>query len=221
VFSDLFSRRRKQESPKDTGAEAPVYPTKALPKFLAAVKAKESPVLLDLGPVIGTNLDFFGERLGCKILVEDVFKDVDRHAREGTLSQLAGLFEQRFPQDAESIDGIVCWDLFDYLDKKCAPALAVQLARLLRPEGVLLGFFATHEPKPDAPVGFTRYVVVSDTSLQYRPYEGPIPKQRTHQNRDIQRMFEPLRIAEQFLLKSNAREVMLRKPAPGSPDAGL
>ena len=31
-------------------------------------------------------------------------------------------------------------------------------------------------------------------------------------NRDIQRMFEPLRITEQFLLKSNLREVLFRKP---------
>jgi hypothetical protein len=32
-------------------------------------------------------------------------------------------------------------------------------------------------------------------------------------NRDIQRMFEPLRITEQFLLKSTMREVLFRKPA--------
>ncbi len=32
-------------------------------------------------------------------------------------------------------------------------------------------------------------------------------KQRPLQNRDIQRMFEPLRITEQFLLKTNMREV--------------
>ena len=36
-------------------------------------------------------------------------------------------------------------------------------------------------------------------------------------NRDIQRMFEELRIAEQFLLKSNLREVLFRKPAETVP----
>ena len=38
-------------------------------------------------------------------------------------------------------------------------------------------------------------------------------KQRPVLNRDIQRMFEPLRITEQFLLKTNLREVLFRKPA--------
>jgi hypothetical protein len=32
-------------------------------------------------------------------------------------------------------------------------------------------------------------------------------------NRDIQRLFEPLRIAENVLLKTNLREVLFRKPA--------
>ena len=32
-------------------------------------------------------------------------------------------------------------------------------------------------------------------------------------------MFEPLRITEQFLLKSHMREVLFRKPMPGDPPA--
>jgi hypothetical protein len=36
------------------------------------------------------------------------------------------------------------------------------------------------------------------------------PKQRPLPNRDIQRLFEPLRIVEQFLLKNNLREVLFR-----------
>jgi hypothetical protein len=39
------------------------------------------------------------------------------------------------------------------------------------------------------------------------------------QNRDIQRMFEALRVTEQFLLKNNLREVLLRKPADATPSA--
>jgi hypothetical protein len=32
-------------------------------------------------------------------------------------------------------------------------------------------------------------------------------------------MFEPLRVAEQFLLKTNQREVLFRKPAAPQPSA--
>ena len=43
-------------------------------------------------------------------------------------------------------------------------------------------------------------------------------KQRPLPNRDIQLLFEPLRIVEQFLLKTNLREVLFRKP-PETPGA--
>ena len=35
-----------------------------------------------------------------------------------------------------SVDGVLCWDVFDYLDKASAVKLAGQLTRLLKPEGV-------------------------------------------------------------------------------------
>ena len=76
----------------------PVFATKALRKFLTSLTSRESPVLLDLGPVVGSNVNFFGEQLGCKIFVEDIFADLDRHARDGKLEELPDFLKKRFPQ---------------------------------------------------------------------------------------------------------------------------
>jgi len=173
-------------------------------------------VLIDLGPVVGPNVNFFGEQLGCKIFVEDVSKDIDRHVREGHVADLTAFFKQRFPQADASVDGILCWDVFDYLDKNSARRLAEQLTRVLKPEGVLLAFFSTAQPQPGTRPEYTRHVVVSPTSLQHRVYPASRGRQRPLPNRDIQLMFEPLRIAEQFLLKTNLREVLFRK-RPATP----
>jgi methyltransferase family protein len=217
-LSDLFSRRRKEQADSDGGASgAPVLPTKVLARFVASLSARAQPVLLDLGPVVGANVSFFGEQLGCKIIVEDLSKDIDRHVREGKLEELPASLSKRFSQESGSIDGILCWDVFDYLDKASAKKLAEQLTRILKPEGVLLAFFVTAEPQPGARPEYTRHVVVNPTSLQHRPYAAARGKQRPLPNRDIQRMFEELRIAEQFLLKSNLREVLFRKPAETPP----
>ena len=40
-------------------AEDPVFATKALHKFLTCLTSRESPVLLDLGPVVGSNVSFW------------------------------------------------------------------------------------------------------------------------------------------------------------------
>ena len=218
ALSDLFSRKRKDEADAaDGGSDSPVYPTKALGKFLSSLNTKSQPLLLDLGPVVGTNVTFFGEELGCKILVENVFKDVDRHVTEGKLDELPAFLDTRFPQQDESVDGILCWDIFDYLDWKAAQVLARQLVRILRSDGAILAQFTTTQSKTPAPLTYTKYVVVDKQNLQYRSYAASRPKQRPLVNRDIQRMFEPLRITESFLLKNNLREVLFRKPAAPKP----
>jgi 2-polyprenyl-3-methyl-5-hydroxy-6-metoxy-1,4-benzoquinol methylase len=214
ALSDLFSRRRKNDPDAEPSAsDAPAHPTKALARFLANLGSRPQSDLLDLGPVVGPNVTFFGEQLGCKIFVEDLSKDIDRHVREEKVAELPAFLEQRFPQESGSFDGILCWDVFDYLDKTAAVPLARQLTRLLRPEGALLAFFSTAEPQPGTKASYTRHVVVDQTTLQHRPYPAARGKQRPLLNRDIQRMFEPLQISEQFLLKTNMREVLFRKPA--------
>ncbi len=203
----------------DAGAsKAPVHATKALARFLLGLKSRPGPSLLDLGPVVGPNVNFFGERLGCKIFVEDLSKDIDRHVTESKLKELPAFFAKRFPQEENSVDGILCWDVFDFLDKSAATSLAQQLTRILRPDGVLLAFFSATQPQPGVPPHYTRHVVVDQANLQYRPYPASRARQRPLENRDIQRMFEPLRITEQFLLKTNMREVLLRKPTGAALD---
>lgn len=214
ALSDLFSRRRKTDDPDtDTGpTDGPVYPTKALAKFLASLSNKPQPVILDLGPVVGQNVTFFGEQLGCKIFVENLYKDIERHIREQKLEELPAFVEKRFPQEDSSVDGVLCWDVLDYLERPAAQAVARQLARIVRPDGALLAQFIATQPATPQKPEYTRYVVIDQATLQYRPYPAARGKQRPLLNRDIEKMFEPLRVTEQFLLKNNLREVLFRKP---------
>jgi SAM-dependent methyltransferase len=218
ALSDLFSRLRKDEddADADAGADSPAQPTKALARFLAGLGNRQQPVLLDLGPVVGSNVTFFGEEVGCKILVEDLSKDIDRHVNQTKVEELPAFFDKRFPQESETIDGILCWDIFDYLERAAAERLARQLTRMLRPDGVLLAFFSTADPRSAIRPTYTKHVVIDRAHLQYRPYKAARAKQRPLLNRDIQRLLEPLRITESFLLKTNLREVLFRKPAAAS-----
>lgn len=213
AFSDLFGRRRRDGPEGATTPEGSAQPTRALVRFLAGLDVRAQALLLDLGPVVGSNVTFFGEELGCKIIVEDLAADIDRHVREDRLADLPAFLARRFPHESDTVDGILCWDLFDYLPRPAAHALAQQLVRLLRPEGVLLAFFGTAEPEAGSRPSYTKHVVLDRERLQHRPYAAARGKERPLQNRDIERMFAPLRVSEQFLLKTRLREVLLRKPA--------
>src|SRR5262245_32136941 len=211
-FLDRLAPRRIDVEPSSPTATAddPVFSTKALRKFLTAVTTREAPVILDLGPVVGSNVSFLGEHLGCKIFVEDIFADVDRHVREGKSDQLPEFLKKRFTQADGTVDGVLCWDIVDYLDRPTAQTLADQLTRLLRPEGALLGFFGTVQHRDPR---YTKYVIVDELNLRYRPYAAVRGQQAVMPNRDIIRLFTTLRVSESFLLQNNIREILFRKPA--------
>ena len=61
---------------------------------------------------------------------------------------------------------------------------------------------------------FTKYEIVEATkSLRQRHHPGTGGSKFVLQNRDIIKMFDGLVVAESFLLKSNTREILLRKRA--------
>jgi hypothetical protein len=214
LLDRISTTRKVDPEPQRAAAAAssvdPVFATKALRKFLASLTSRETPVLLDLGPVVGSNVNFFGEQLGCKIFVEDIFADLDRHVRGDKLEGLPEFLKKRFPQADDTFDGILCWDLFDYMDKASAAALAEQLTRVLRPEGALLAFFGTvqsHDPR------YTKYIIADEVNLRHRTYAAARGRQAILLNRDIIRLFSALRVSDSFLLQNNLREILFRKPA--------
>jgi hypothetical protein len=211
-LSRLAPRRAAEEQPGPPMILAQpdlVVSTKALKKFIASLKLRSSPSLLDLGPVVGSNIEYFGEQLGCKIFIEDVFADLDRFQREHRQAELPLFLETRFPQAPESVDGILCWDLFDFLDKASARVVAAHLTRVLNSNGALFGLFATAQPSE---ARFTKFIVANDSGLRHRAYATPRMRQPVLQNRDIIKLFERLRVSDSFLLQTKVREILFRKP---------
>jgi len=198
------------DAPAPKGPE-PVIPSKALQKFIGALSHNEAPVLIDFGPVIGTNVAFFGEHLGCKLYIENLASEIDTHARGNTRDELPGTLAKRFTMPEASVDGVLCWDIFDFLDVPAAKALAREVVRVLRPGGAVMGFFCTKTVER-APL--TKYEIVeASSSLRHRHHPGTGGPKIVLQNRDIIKMFDGLFVSESFLLKSNTREILLRKRA--------
>ena len=212
LLDRIAPRRNELEtSPAPSAPVAdPVFVTKALRKLLTSLISRELPVLLDLGPVVGINVSFFNEELGCKFFVEHFFADRDRHVREGMVAALPAFLQTRFQQADGTVDGILCWDLIDYLDRAAAQALAAQLTRVLRPEGALLGFFGTAKPRDTR---YTKYIIVDEVNLKHRSYQAARGRQAILLNRDIIRLFAGLRVSDSFLLQNNLREILFRKPS--------
>ena len=192
-------------------ADGTVSPSKSLAAFVSAVCAQTSAELVDLGPVVGSNITFLSERIGCgcKIHVEDLYADLDRHARESALDTVATFLATRFPMPDGTVDAVLGWDIFDYLDPEAARVLAGELARILRPGGAILAFFG---PTAPGELRHAKYVIEDEGHLRVRFYPAACRRRRVLQNREIRDLFPEFTVVDSILLKSGVREVLFQKP---------
>lgn len=194
--------------------DGPVVTSKTLQRFLALLGARPAPVLLDLGPFSGANVTYFGRLLSCKVIIGDLFADLDRQTRDGRASDIPAFLSNRFTLDESSIDGVLLWDVYDYLDRRAAQALSAVLVRALRDDGAVMGFFGGAN---QVCIGSTRFVVEDESHVRLHAYESVLARQGWMQNRDIIKLFDGLRVADSFLLQNGWREMLLRKGGVGRP----
>lgn len=188
-----------------------VVRTTVLPTFVSTVARRAAPVVIDLGAVVGPNIDFLSERLNCTIHVQDFFAEVEAHARRrAEYPDVAPLaLAAKLLQPLESVDGILCWDLFDYLDVATGRTLAARLSGLLRPGGALHALFGT---TPERVQHYTRFVMESDDRLRLQTYPASHTRRAVLVTGDIHRMFGKLTVAEFVLRRSHSRETLFCKP---------
>jgi hypothetical protein len=143
------------------------------------------------------------------VVVTDLYAELDSSMREGGLALLPAAIAATINQPPESLDGVLCWDVCDYLTRDAATALSTALLRVLKPGGVALALFSTLSfGAPE----FTRFVIDDPDHIRYRPFPSSLAQQRVWLSRDTVRLFAPLNADETYLQAHGEREVLLRKP---------
>lgn len=183
--------------------------SRAFPKFLSALGDREHITMIDVGPAIGRNLDFFAERFAFKIHVEDLYSLIESHARAGKRAELAKALSERMTQADASVDAVICWDIFDFLDKGSAPAFARELVRVLRPGGALFALFANAAGSKAE--HYTKFVIEDATHFRHKHLPATPVQRLVLPNRDIIRLFDGLLVSDSYLLLTHTREIVFRK----------
>lgn len=178
--------------------------------------------LLDLGPVWQSTITFFVER-GFKVYADDLLRDwklfvtaederlrkirPGEDASEMTAESRADRFVEaniKYPRD--NFDGILLWDLLDYMDRPLVKRFVEHLMDMLRPGGVVFAMF--HSGRPE---GFHRYRILDRQTLELISATPLFPIQRSYQNREIQDLFRGFRTSKAFIGRDQLREVLFTK----------
>ena len=169
-------------------------------------------MVLDLGRVVGGNVAFLTSEFGCKLVVADLFADLSAGAGDAERSeeQIAAWLNARVGQDAESVDAVLCWDVFEHLTVTEARLLASRITAMLRPHGVLvLGF--SGEWRSEA--GYATYEIVDRETLRRQFHPSPSRQARVLTSREVMETFRGLAVVDTFLLATRAYEMLFRKPS--------
>ena len=165
---------------------------------------------MDLAPVVGSNLNFFGEHSDCKVLIEDIYAEVERHAREQKLAELPAFLSRRFRAGRRLGRRHSLLGPAGLSRSPAAQALAEQLTRAAQAGRCVAGVLRHRASRATRTTRATSSS--TNVNLKHRPYPASRGRQAMLANRDIIRLFERLRVSDSFLLQNNLREILFRKP---------
>ncbi len=180
------------------------YKSNVLQMFLEGLHQSDGSHLLDLGLISGDNINFF-LRWVKKLSVCDMFYFLDRERRR---HRPVGRIEQHFDYPPLAFDGILLWNLFDYLDNQTAVKLIRQCHKSTRPGGRVM-VIAQGDPIV-FPV-LSSFAIGEDFRLYPRPQPHlNLPLQRRH-NREILALLTPFSFAKSFLYRNGVKEYMFQR----------
>jgi hypothetical protein len=207
-------------------AAAPASPntraSNSLKEFFWLLSDVERPRILDLGNLSQSTLNFFINK-GCRISTEDILRSWKEFiaAEEDALRRMppgkeaarisqASLAEKfltdavRYPE--ENFNGILVWDLLDYIDSELMPRLMDRLYEILRPGGVVIALFHSRTPER-----YHRYRVLDDSALEMIPSPTISVHARIFQNREVLDLFGKFRSSKTFVARDQLREALFIK----------
>lgn len=208
----LSTRTLRDTSDRSGEAPSPVHPTINLKRLLQILTGIPKPHVLDLGRLSGPNIEWSIQR-GFKVYVDDRMTSL-KPAPPPSIPQKGEKKPSPLPP-LEPLDynpaffhAVLCWDLFDYLVLKQAQEFIADVARILKPKGLLLAFFNFDRSSPPPP---TRYRILQEDRLEYeRLSVAPMPRQ-VYENREIQELFSKFDTVNSCFLKNQMREVLVQR----------
>lgn len=204
---------RRKETPPESPGPALAVQHQSL-AFKAALRDLERegveqrrPLLLDLGPVLGSNVEFFTER-SCRVQIADLFRSLPADAAAEP-ERLAQDLTAALPTPEQGATLVLAWDLFNYFRLEALTALGERLASCTAPGGIVFALLATHKTMPPQP---QRYRIVDDSTLETAGGEpaAAVPAPRYRQP-ELERALPAFRVETTYLLRAGMQEYLLRR----------
>jgi SAM-dependent methyltransferase len=182
-------------------------------EFIRTIGKPEGQVVLDLGPTSPANLHFI-TGLGHRAYNEDLLlaaSDPDllipaADEEDKRIVNANRFLSESLDYEPGTFDAVLLWDLADYLPEALVKSVIDRLHRVMKPKGILFGFFHTRDAGPESP--YYRFNIAAADTIELR--QGPpLRLQRIFNNRHVENLFHDYASVKFFLGRDNLREVLV------------
>jgi hypothetical protein len=178
-----------------------------LDQFFSYIKGESGLSILDLAGVNQANVSFI-TNLGHRIYSEDFLRSLQRDGDSDTLPNVDAFLKQNLNHPDGSFDGVLVWDVLEYLSAPLLAATVERLYRIVKPGSYLLAVFQAHEKAQSVPQYSFR---IQDSKTLLVADRGPRKSEQVFNNRSLEKLFQDFESLKFFLARDKLREVIVRR----------
>lgn len=186
--------------------------SRGLEEFFGHIHGQSGLTLLDLGGATQQNVSFITD-LGHRLYSENFLQILNETSgAEGTADQAnPGLIDYFLRQALDypegHFDGVLIWDVLEYLAPALLSAVVERLHKVVRPGSYLLAFFHADDKLEAVPHYTFRIQDVKNLQVLQQGTRRPV---QLFNNRSLERLFSRSESVKFFLTKDRLREVVVR-----------
>jgi hypothetical protein len=186
--------------------------SRGLEEFFGSIRNQSGLTLLDLGVATQQNITFI-TNLGHRLYSEDFLHilneafGMDDTVDQSNPGRIEYFLRQALDYPAEQFDGVLAWDVLEYLEPPLLAAVIERLKKIVRPKSYLLAFFHSDDKLGAVPYYTFR---IQDVNLLQVEQKGVRRPTQLFNNRGIEKIFSDFDSVKFFLTRERLREVIVK-----------
>ena len=186
-------------------------PSRGLEQFFAYLRGQVGLSVLDLAGASQQNINFI-TNLGHRLYSEDFVRTLDdvfgKEEDQDDQTKISHFLNYNLNFQADSFDGVLVWDVLQYMTPALLTATLDRLRAIVRPHSYLLAYFHSDEKAQQVPFYSFR---IKDSQSLMLAQRGTRKPAQIFNNRSLEKLFQKFESVKFFLTKEQLREVIVRR----------
>jgi hypothetical protein len=187
--------------------------SRGLEQFFSYINDQVGLSILDLAGVTQENVSFVTD-LGHKLYTQDFLRSLDdvfgadEIQEQSNVGRIDQFLEQNLDFKENTFDGVLIWDVMQYLSPALLNATIQRLHQIVRPRSYMLAFFNADEKLIYSPSTSFR---IQDKSTLQLAQRGVRKSAQVFNNRTLEKLFGDFESVKFFLTRESLREVIVKR----------